>query len=110
MGRRKRVLTSQHYWTFFSNHAHVYFILALNPDIVLRQVAAKVGITERAVQRIVQDLEESGYIIITKTGRNNHYSIVENKTLRHSLERNVCMKDLVDLVRDAIEVSSKASS
>lgn len=90
---------AQSNWTFFSNHGHVYFLLAANPDIVLREVAMKVGITERSVLGIVHDLEEAGYIKKEKQGRTNRYKMVPRKTLRHPLESNVQLKDLVDLIR-----------
>ena len=44
-------------WTYFSNHGHVLFCLAREPEMLLREVAARVGVTERAVQRIVADLD-----------------------------------------------------
>lgn len=85
-------------WTFFSNHGHVYFILTQNPNIILRTVAEKVGITERSVLAIVQDLEESGYIKRQKVGRQNTYTVLGNKTLRHPIEKNVRIKDLTELL------------
>lgn len=45
-------------WTFLTNHAHVLLCLARDPELRLRDVAERVGVTERAVQRIVADLEE----------------------------------------------------
>lgn len=94
-----------HKWTFFSNHGHVYFILATNENIVLREVALRVGITERSVLAIVQDLEEAGYITREKIGRSNRYKIQPKKTLRHPLESNVQVKDLVNLIKEAKEKS-----
>ncbi len=88
-------------WTFFSNHGHIYFLLATNENIVLREVALKVGITERSVLGIVQDLEEAGFIKREKTGRSNKYKIVAKKTLRHPLESNVQLKDLTQLIQEA---------
>jgi predicted transcriptional regulator len=88
-------------WTFFSNHGHVYFLLATQQDIVLRDVAAQVGITERSVQGIVQDLEDAGYIKKEKIGRSNKYKIISEKTLRHPLEKNVLLKKLVKIVSEA---------
>lgn len=88
-------------WTFFSNHAHVYFILSSNEAILLREVALRVGITERSVIGIVQDLEEAGYIKREKIGRSNQYRIVPKKTLRHPLESNVEIIDLVHLINKA---------
>lgn len=88
-------------WTFFSNYGHVYFLLANNKDMVLREVALQVGITERSVNGIVRDLEKAGYIVKEKVGRSNRYKIVPGKTLRHPLESNVKLKDLVALMQQA---------
>lgn len=87
------------HWTFFSNHGHVYFLLALNENITLREVANEVGVTERTVLGIVQDLETEGYLKRKKVGRSNRYTIVSHKRLRHSLESNVRLKDLIDLIK-----------
>lgn len=86
-------------WTFFSNHGHVYFLLATNEDIILREVANKVGITERSVLGIVQDLEVAGYIKREKVGRSNKYKILSKKTLRHPLESSVKLGELVRLLK-----------
>ena len=88
-------------WTFFSNHAHVYFLLATYEGIVLREVAQKVGITERSTIGIVQDLEAAGYITREKIGRSNRYKILPKKYLRHHLESNVELNKLVELIKDA---------
>ena len=56
-------------WTFLTNHSHVLIVLDSEPELVLREVAARVGITERAVQRVVQDLEEGGFIRRERVGR-----------------------------------------
>lgn len=92
-------------WTFFSNHGHVYFLLATNPDIILREVAAQVGITERSVQGIVHDLEDAGYIKKEKIGRTNKYKIVPEKTLRHPLEKNVLLQKLIRIISQAKNTS-----
>ena len=62
-------------WTFLTNHASVLLSLAADPNQRLRDVAAAVGITERAVQRIVADLEEAGYLTRTRVGRRNRYEL-----------------------------------
>ena len=85
-------------WTFLTNHAHVLFCLAEDPSARLRDVAERVGITERAVQRIVSDLHEGNYISIQKEGRRNTYSINEQKVLLDPVEENVRIKDLLGLV------------
>ena len=64
-------------WTFLTNHAHVLTVLDSEPDMVLREVALRVGITERAIQRIVVDLEESGFLEREKIGRQNHYKVLK---------------------------------
>ncbi|MEE4246770.1 MAG: winged helix-turn-helix domain-containing protein [Kangiellaceae bacterium] len=85
-------------WTFFSNHGHVYFLLARNSDQTLREVASEVGITERAVIGIVKDLADDGYVTVEKNGRQNAYKIIPNKTLRHSIEQNVSLDDLIGVI------------
>ena len=87
-------------WTFLTNHSHVLICLALEPDMLLREVAARVGITERAVQKIVLELEEGGVLIRTKVGRRNHYTIKEGRSLRHPVEGHRQIKDLLDMVRN----------
>lgn len=73
-------------WTFLTNHAHVLLCVARDPGIRLRDVAAAVGITERAAQRIVAELVEAGYLERTRSGRRNRYEIHPELPLRHPLE------------------------
>ena len=86
------------HWNFFTNHAHVLICLARNPEQPLREVALSVGITERAVQRIVAELEEAGYIERERVGRQNHYVIHAEGRLRHPLEAHRSIGDLMDVV------------
>lgn len=88
-------------WTFFSNHGHVLVCLALNHEARLRDVAQDVGITERAVQKIVRDLQDAGMITVRKQGRRNRYRINRRKSLRHSLESQVTVGKLLTLVTSA---------
>lgn len=81
-----------------SNHAHVLICLVRNPDMVLREVALLVGITERAVQKIVADLEEAGVLTRHREGRRNHYRINRRVRLRHPLEDHAKIGDLLDVV------------
>ncbi|QDT07374.1 MarR family protein [Rubripirellula lacrimiformis] len=85
-------------WTFLTNHAHVLIVLNAQPDLVLREVAVQVGITERAVQRIVQDLEEEGFIRREKVGRKNHYEVLTDQPLRHPIEAHRNIGDLLKLI------------
>jgi predicted ArsR family transcriptional regulator len=87
-------------WMFLSNHAHVMVALAADPDIRLRDMATLVGITERAVQQVVVDLEDAGVVVRTRVGRRNHYTINRAARLRHPLEADVAVGTLLDLVLD----------
>lgn len=86
-------------WTFLTNHAHVLTVLDSHPDMVLREVAQRVGITERAVQRIVMELEESGFLVRERVGRQNHYRVLRNKPLRHPIEAHRKIGDLLKLIK-----------
>ena len=85
-------------WTFFSNYGHVLVCLARNREVRLRDVALEVGITERAVQKIVRDLQNAGYLTVSKQGRCNRYRINRRKTLRHGLESHCTVGKLLSLV------------
>jgi DNA-binding transcriptional ArsR family regulator len=85
-------------WTFLGNHAHVLFVLAQDPTCRLRDVAARVGITERAVARLVADLAAEGYLEVEREGRRNRYRVDGGRPLRHPLERHRTVRDLVDLI------------
>ena len=90
-------------WTFLTNHSHVLICLSLDPELRLREVAARVGITERAVQKIVAELEEAGVLIREKVGRRNRYRIREGTRLRHPVEGHRKVRDLLDMVRDGMD-------
>lgn len=85
-------------WTFLTNHSHVLFLLAQDPDLVLREVAQRVGITERAVQRIIVDLEDGGFVEREKVGRQNRYRLITDRALRHPVESHCTIGDLIELV------------
>ena len=87
-------------WQFLTNHTHVLVAIRRNPDIRQREIAAQVGITEGAVQRIVHELEESGCLTHTKVGRRNHYEIAYDRDLRHPLETNHTLGELLTLLED----------
>ena len=85
-------------WTFFSNYGHVLVCLAKNREVRLRDVAVEVGITERAVQKIVRDLQDADFLTVSKQGRCNRYRVNKRKTLRHSLESHCTVGKLLALV------------
>jgi DNA-binding MarR family transcriptional regulator len=73
-------------WTFLTNHAQVLLCLAQNPDIRLREVAERVGITERATQRILAELIDAGYVTAERVGRRNRYTVDRGHAMRHSAQ------------------------
>ena len=85
-------------WTFFSNYGHVLVCLSRNNKARLRDVALEVGITERAVQKIVRDMQDAGFITISKQGRCNRYRLNKRKSLRHGLESHCNVGKLLALV------------
>ena len=82
-------------WTFLTNHAHVLVCLAEEPDIRGRDIATRVGITERAAQAIVADLVSEGYVVRTKEGRRNRYTVNADAPLRHPLEHEHTIGELL---------------
>jgi DNA-binding transcriptional ArsR family regulator len=85
-------------WTFLTNHAHVLLCIARDPAVRLRDVAEQVGVTERAVQRIVTELEEGGYLRREREGRCNRYEVDLDVPLRHPIERHCPVAGLVEMV------------
>ena len=70
-------------WTFLTNHGHVLVALARDPDLRVREIAERVGLTERGVLLILQDLQEAGYLQRVRVGRRNHYELVRGRPFRH---------------------------
>lgn len=73
-------------WTFLTNYGHVFLCLAAEPAMRMRELAEKVGITERSAQRIVADLIADGYVSCERVGRRNHYRVHGELPLRHPNE------------------------
>jgi DNA-binding IclR family transcriptional regulator len=92
------VSESPNNWTFLSNYAHVLVCLADNPDARLRDVAEKVGITERTAFRLIGELEEAGVLERAKEGRRNHYIINTEAHLRHAIEDKCTVGELLNTV------------
>ncbi len=85
-------------WTFLSNHSHVLICLHQDPELTLREVANRVGITERSVQRILGELEEAGYLRRERRGLRNQYRFRTSAPLRHPIESHCTIGDLLDMV------------
>ena len=85
-------------WTFLTNHTHVLLCIARDPGLRLSEIARLVGITERAAQRIVNELSDAGYLTRTRVGRRNTYTIVGSLPLRHPLEQHQTVAALLTLI------------
>jgi DNA-binding MarR family transcriptional regulator len=83
-------------WTFLTNHAHVLVCIATEPDIRVRDIAERVGITLRAAQAIIADLVAGGYVDRTREGRRNRYTLNPDLPLRHPLERDHTVGELLE--------------
>jgi DNA-binding MarR family transcriptional regulator len=85
-------------WTFLTNHAHVLICVAEDPNLRIRDLADRVGITERAIQKIITELEEGGYLTHVRDGRRNVYRVRLTQPLRHPVERHRNVSILLELV------------
>ncbi len=85
-------------WTFLTNHGHVLVCIAQDPGVRGRDIAERVGITERAAQAIVSDLVDAGYVRRRKVGRRNHYEINPDLPVRHPVEQPHSVGDLLTAI------------
>ncbi|MFJ4723934.1 helix-turn-helix transcriptional regulator [Streptomyces luteogriseus] len=94
-------------WTFLTNHARVLAAIADNHSARIRDIAARCRLTERAVQKIIADLEQDGYLSHTREGRTNTYRIDPGKVLRHPAEAGLTVASLMSLlVKDEADRAS----
>lgn len=98
MSAHKAIQNAPAPWTFLTNHAHVLILLARDPRATMREVADAVGITERAVQRIVAELEQAEVLERSRDGRRNVYAVKPDRPLRHPVESHCSVADLLGLV------------
>ena len=85
-------------WRFLSNHTQVLLCIQRDPDVRFLDIAQMVGITERAAQRIVADLIESGYVESERVGRRNHYRVNADVAMRHPAQEGHDIGELVRLL------------
>ena len=97
-------------WTFLTNYGHVFLCIAADPSIRLIDVAGQVGITERSAQRIVADLIDEGYLTHSKVGRRNQYQVRPDLPMRHPVERENAVGELLKLLRRKPVLPLKAVS
>lgn len=84
-------------WTFFSNYGHTVILLAQQPDLTMREIAQRIGVTERAVIRIINDLVHEGYLHVSKRGRRNFYRINQKAKFRHPIESNKSISQILSI-------------
>jgi len=89
-------------WTFLTNHAHVLVCSAQNSEVRLAEIARLVGIGERAVHSIVQDLVDAGYVARTRSGSHNVYEVFLDRPLRHPLEASHQISDVFGPLADPV--------
>jgi len=85
-------------WTFFTNHFLVLACVAQSPDLRVRDIAARVGITERATQAILSDLANDGYLERIRVGRRNRYKVRRGAHFRHPVVRGASVGDVLNVV------------
>ena len=83
------------HWGFLTNHAHVLLCVTREGDTRLRHIADCVGITERATHRIICDLVDAGYLTKHRMGRRSYYEVQLELPLRHALEGDHQLGDLL---------------
>lgn len=86
------------HWTFLTNHFHILVVLSREPTLRISDMAIQVGITQRAVQRILSELTADGVLEIEKDGRRNVYTINRDKRLRHPLENQHSIGSLLNIL------------
>lgn len=91
-------MSFQNNWTFLTNHAHVLLCIAADTELRLKEIADIVGITERAVHRIVTELAESGYLEVQREGRRNVYIVHSDLPMRHPVESHRKVSDLIQMI------------
>jgi predicted transcriptional regulator len=101
--------TTEADWTFLSSHAHVLVCLAENPQAKLRDIADRVGVTERTVMRLITQLDRAGFLKRSRRGRGNHYEIVAREPLRHPIEAGCNLEVLLRTVLEAEEKDTAVS-
>ncbi|MGJ8638764.1 MAG: helix-turn-helix transcriptional regulator [Opitutaceae bacterium] len=97
-------MQSSSQWNLISNHASVLILLSRDGNQPLRQVSYTIGITERAVQRMVADLEEAGYLTRERKGRQNTYNIHREALISHPLLRGISLGAFLDLCNEGSDV------
>lgn len=83
-------------WLFLTNQARVLLFISRNPASTARRIAQAVGITERATQRLIRDLDEAGYITRKRVGRHNEYVVHGDRPVSGEVIGDVPVSALID--------------
>jgi DNA-binding Lrp family transcriptional regulator len=90
-------------WSFLTNHARVLLCIAEEPTLRLREIGDRVGVTERAVYRILNELVDAGYVSRQRSGRRNHYTVHRELPLPDSPSRAQPLGELLAILRSAAD-------
>jgi len=85
-------------WNFITNHGLVLLYISHNTQCTMREMASALGVTERSILRILEDLEAEGYVNWQRTGKGNIYEINHTRGLKHELTQDSIVGDLLDLL------------
>jgi DNA-binding IclR family transcriptional regulator len=97
-------------WSFLTNHAKVLLCVAQDPQMRLRDIGEAVGITERAVHRIIVELEAAGYLTRGRNGRRNRYEVARGLPLPDRVARNQKVDDLLRVLTERAAVGAERPS
>ena len=100
----------EHPWRFLTNHAQVLTCIGADPSVRLRDIALRVGITERTAAQIVNDLEQAGYLTKRRNGRRNTYEIHDKLPLRNPLHRHHTVGDLIRFLQGPGDIAASADA
>jgi hypothetical protein len=95
-------------WTLLTSHGHVLVEIARNPRSRVRDISAAIGITERATQAIIADLERAGYVERVRTGRRTHYVLHPDSPFRHSAQDGLQVGPFLELLTDSAGLAGAA--
>ena len=87
-----------HQWGFLTNHCQILVLLARDPNSRISELARELGVTQGTVQRILNELVADQILTVKKEGRRNSYTINHHKPLRHTVEGNRRIGELLDLL------------
>jgi predicted ArsR family transcriptional regulator len=92
-------------WTFLTNHGHMLLAVASSPDARVQDLAATVGVSNRAALTILQDLEDAGYLHRDRRGRRNHYTVEPGRPFRHPASAGHTVGELIALFADLTDAT-----